>query len=209
MRPIRSVISKENLSYMGVSKQYFDKTIDDLIDFDNVSEVKKFMQDYIGSIDENFENNQGIYLCGSNGTGKTFIASMIVKEAYRHRYSAMRATFVEYINVYTSVWNAKSTMEKDDLESNLYNRYKSVEFLVLEEVGKEIDSKIGSPILEDLLRYREDKSLPTIICSNLSIKVFEERYGTSCASLVKGNMIPVKIVGKDRRKDFFEERGAE
>ena len=42
--------------------------------------------------------------------------------------------------------------DRDASIDNLYQNYKNVEFLVLEEVGKEIDSKIAKPILEDLLR---------------------------------------------------------
>ena len=72
---------------------------------------------------------------------------------------------------------------------------------MLEEVGKEIDSKITKPILEDLLRYREEKGLVTIICTNLTIKDLEDLYGASIMSLIKGNMTPIKITGKDRRYD--------
>lgn len=132
------------------------------------------------------------------------LSSIILKEAYRHRYTSRRSTFVEYVDKYTKVWNAKSADEKATLEDELYTYYKAVEFLVLEEVGKEIDSKVSAPILEDLLRYREDNGLVTIVCTNLNISLMTERYGESCISLLKGNTTPVMIECEDKRATILK-----
>lgn len=207
-RPIRTTVSKQNLVIMGVPKKFHDLCIEDFYTYDSESleEVKNFLVNYVFELPENFENNQGLCLYGANGTGKTFIACMIVKEAYRRRYTAKRVTFVEYVSEYTRVWNSRSTEEREALEDSLYNNYKAVEFLVLEEVGKEVDSKISAPILEDLLRYREDHGLVTIMCTNLKPSMIEEKYGKSIASLMQGNMTPIKMEGSDKRKEYFKER---
>jgi DNA replication protein DnaC len=207
-RPKRTNISKENLSIIGVPKKLQSLTMKDFHTYGNESleEMKKVFRAYIANLQEAFDNCQGFLLFGSNGVGKTFIASMVVKEAYICRYTAKRVTFVEYVTEYTRLWGAKSPDEKEQLEDSLYNNYKAVEFLVLEEVGKEVDSKISAPILEDLLRYREDKGLVTIMCTNITPKVIEEKYGSSVSSLMKGSMTPIKIEGSDKRKEFYEER---
>ena len=96
--------------------------------------------------------------------------------------------------------------EEAYLEQELYNNYKAVEFLVIEEIGKEIDSKVAAPILEDCLRYREDHGLVTIICTNLDIREMKDRYGMSSYSLMQGNMTPVLIEGKDKRREFYTDR---
>ena len=77
---------------------------------------------------------------------------------------------------------------------------------IQEEVGKEVDSKASAPILEDLLRYREDNGLVTILCTNLSPKDLEKRYGVSVASLLKGNMTPIRIEGIDKRKEHYDKK---
>ena len=92
---------------------------------------------------------------------------------------------------------------EDDLS---YLSFRDSEFLALEEIGKEIDTKIAAPILEDLLRYREDKHLPTIVCTNLDIDTVEERYGYSIVSLIKGNMTPILIEGEDKRSNYYVDR---
>lgn len=207
-RPVRTVVSEDSLKLIGIPKSFRGNTLKDF-DVKGKSELKKvkgLVQAYIGDLDSNFENNKGLFLYGSNGVGKTMLSSIILKEAYRHRYTSRRSTFVEYVDKYTKVWNAKSADEKATLEDELYTYYKAVEFLVLEEVGKEIDSKVSAPILEDLLRYREDNGLVTIVCTNLNISLMTERYGESCISLLKGNTTPVMIECEDKRATIFKKR---
>ena len=207
-RPVRTVVSEDSLILIGIPKSFRGNTLKDF-DVKGKSELKKvkgLVQAYIEDLDSNFENNKGLFLYGSNGVGKTMLSSIILKEAYRHRYTSRRSTFVEYVDKYTKVWNAKSAEEKATLEDELYTYYKAVEFLVLEEVGKEIDSKVSAPILEDLLRYREDNGLVTIVCTNLNISLMTERYGESCISLLKGNTTPVMIECEDKRATVFKKR---
>lgn len=202
MRPLRSSLSESSLIMMGVPKKFCDKTLDDFKEYKDVVGVKKFVKNYIDNIEENINSGKGIFFCGSNGVGKSFLSCLILKEAYRHRYSCRRVTFSSYINAYTESWGADKS-EKDVLEQDLLDKYKGVEFLVLEEIGKEIDSKIAKPILEDLLRYREEHGLSTVICCNLDLPDFKKYYENSICSLVSGNQTIIKIVAKDRREEVF------
>ena len=197
MRPIRTTLSNKNLINMGVPKALLDLSLEDL---DLNEKILDYVQGYIDNIDNSFKYNKGLFLYGSNGTGKTSIASIIIKEAYRHRYTAKRMTWVDYMTLYTRAWgcnNFELKMHTEDVIKDIKDR----EFLVLEEIGKEQDNKLAMTLLEDLLRHREDKGFPTIICTNLAPKSVVERYGASIESLVKGNMTPIKLVGKDNRKE--------
>ena len=197
MRPIRTTLSNKNLINMGVPKALLDLSLEDL---DLNEKILDYVQGYIDNIDNSFKYNKGLFLYGSNGTGKTSIASIIIKEAYRHRYTAKRMTWVDYMTLYTRAWgcnNFELKMHTEDVIKDIKDR----EFLVLEEIGKEQDNKLAMTLLEDLLRHREDKGFPTIICTNLSPKSIVERYGASIESLIKGNMTPIKLVGKDNRKE--------
>lgn len=204
MRPLRQTISKESLIMMGVPKRFTDKQIEDFNTYNKKSlrSIKKFMESYVENIVENVENNKGICFMGSNGVGKSYLSCIVLREAYRHRYSCRRVTFSAYISAYTESWRvAKSDVSI--VEQDLLDKYKGVEFLVLEEIGKEIDSKIAKPILEDLLRYREEKGLCTIICTNLTPDTLKDLYGESVCSLINGNMTVIIIDGEDRRMEVF------
>ena len=197
MRPIRTTLSNKNLINMGVPRALLDLSLEDL---DLNEKILDYVQGYIDNIDNSFKYNKGLFLYGSNGTGKTSISSIIIKEAYRHRYTAKRMTWVDYMTLYTRAWgcnNFELKMHTEDVIKDIKDR----EFLVLEEIGKEQDNKLAMTLLEDLLRHREDKGFPTIICTNLAPKSVVERYGASIESLIKGNMTPIKLVGKDNRKE--------
>ena len=204
MRPLRSEISNESLVMMGVPRRFCDKTIEDFNTYGkkSLNSIKKFVEDYLNDLDTNVEENRGICFIGSNGVGKSLLSCIILKEMYKHRYSCRRVTFSSYISAYTESWGANKS-EKDVIESELYEKYKGVEFLVLEEIGKEIDSKIAKPILEDLLRYREEHGLVTIICTNLTPVTLKELYGASVCSLINGNMTVIVIDSEDKRQEVF------
>lgn len=207
-RPVRTSLSRKNLLTRGVPKHLLDVTIRELDDFNDPDRkaVVDYIKDYVKHIPDNFNNNQGIMLYGSNGVGKSFIATIIVKYAYIYRYTSKRCTFMEYINEYTRMWGCKNPQEKEELEELFYRNYKAVEFLCLEEIGKELDTKLSPTVLEDLLRYREERGLVTIICTNLNPKDLKEKYGNSIMSLIKGNCTPIKLVGEDNRQAVFKER---
>lgn len=200
MHSRREVLSSVNLMSRGIESKYCTLTIND---FDTngsntLKDVKDFMTDYLQNLPKAIEKNTGIFFYGSNGVGKTFLASLIVKEAYALRYSSERRMFSSYVSLYTASWKDAALLTE---ELELVRRR---EVLVLEEIGKEIDTKITAPILEELLRYRSDHNLLTIVCTNLTLSDIEKKYGVSIASLLKGMCIPICLVAADRRLNTFK-----
>ncbi len=197
--------------YRGIQKKYFNIGLEKFLtkqDADLIS-AKENVEKYIRNFTRNFEIGHGIVLHGDNGVGKSFLANIIIKEAYRHRYSSMRCTLMKYSHEYRRGWSV-SPEEKDDWEDAFYKDYKAVEFLALEEIGKEYANGQGIKVeLEDLLRYREENLLPTIVCTNIDITttLLAETYGPSIASLLFGNYTHIGIYGsKDLRRTKFKEK---
>ena len=193
MRPKRTKISKKNLVNCGVPSRLHDLYLEDL---EVEDKIKQYVLRYTEHLDKVYKEGKGIYFFGKNGVGKTTLACMILKECYTYRYTCKRITFMDYVSLYTRAWG--DSVAKQEVEEEV-NKIKSREFLCIEEIGKENDTKVAVNVLEDLLRYREDNSLPTIICTNLSPKVIKERYGNSIYSLLKGNCVPIKVTGEDKR----------
>ena len=193
MRPKRTKISKKNLVNCGVPSRLHDLYLEDL---EVEDKIKQYVLRYTEHLDKVYKEGKGIYFFGNNGVGKTTLACMILKECYTYRYTCKRITFMDYVSLYTRAWGDSEA--KQEVEEEI-SKIKSREFLCIEEIGKENDTKVAVNVLEDLLRYREDNSLPTIICTNLSPKAIKERYGNSIYSLLKGNCVPIKVTGEDKR----------
>ena len=203
VRPVRKELSVKNMLSRGIPKHFLDVSLDDFDTDGNEKRerAKQHICSYLTNIDKTLRDGKGLYLYGSNGVGKTMLGSIIVKETYRYRYTSKRLTFVEYIDQYTKIWKAQSVDEREAMEDSFYHYIKSVDFLVLEEIGKEQTKlDMAVTILEDCLRYREEKGLCTIICTNMSLEELVGLYKSkSIESLIRGSMTPIKIVGEDRR----------
>lgn len=197
-RPRRTHLNPKSLSYIGIPKDMQNISISDLyVPSEKYKKVVDFVKAYLFDLPiVPLSDMKGICFMGSNGTGKTLLASLILKEAYACRYSCRRITFTQYVGIYTENWGNSDSPSSDLTADDI----KNVEFLVLEEIGKEIDSKVTAPILEDLLRYREDNGLVTIICTNSDVKSLTARYGESIMSLIAGATTRITLTGTDFRK---------
>jgi DNA replication protein DnaC len=196
----RSELSRANLSLMGIPRLYFDAEIEDYVGDDDIRDM---VSRYIKHIHDMFDDCVNLTFYGSNGNGKTYLTSIILKNAYRYRYSAQRITIASVISL---TFKGDS---KTDSEYDLLKRVWDVEFLVLDELGKESMSKRGNEIsvIDDLMKYREEKGLPTIICTNLSLEDIKRNYGATLYSMIKQSVC-LEMNGEDKRGDIFEQRKA-
>lgn len=192
-RPARSKLSSINLSTRGVPVEYFDSHLEEY-PFD--PEVKQAINAYVTHFDDMLKDFINLLLFGANGTGKTYLTSYIVKEAYRFRYTSYRVTLAYLVDLY---------FRKGKKEPGAYERWEDLmecEFLVIDEVGKEsFDSKgYNISIFEETLRTRHTFSLPFILCTNLPLSELYAQYGASVESLIDGTTAKFEFTGKDNRK---------
>lgn len=195
----RETLSQTNLSRIGIPRLFFDAEIDD---YHSEGADYKILRNYVKYIHDMFEDCVNLTLYGSNGSGKTFVTSIILKNAYRYYYSAKRTTFTYFMSI-----SFKPDKAEDDKEY-LRQVFES-EFLVIDELGKENNLKTLANIslLENLMKYREEKGLPTIICTNFTLEGIKEKYGDTIHSLVMQS-VRLEMIGNDLRNEVFKKRGA-
>lgn len=168
-----------------------------LEDYDMPPKLSSVLFNYVNNINAMFNDGVGLTLYGNNGNGKTLISSIILREVYRLRYTVRRITLTDFINLKFS-------------DETKYNEYKELDFLIIDEVGKEIFGDKGFNIteFESILRLRETFSLPTIICSNLDSERIKEQYGESIYSVLRGSSMFIKFSMEDFRKSSIQESKA-
>lgn len=191
--PPRERMSAQNLIIRGVPPEYIEGTLEDYVQND---EVKIIMTRYLNNMHDMYEDRANLCLYGSNGSGKTYLSTLIVKEAYRLRYSSAMTTVANLLDL---TFKPKKTQE--DLAK--LKMYKEAEFLVLDEVGKENFTKTGSNInlVEESLRGAVVRGQVVIICTNLPLEgehgLFNQ-YGNSIKSLIN-SYFRIKFEGDDYR----------
>lgn len=190
--PPREYLSPINLARRGIPRPYFNATLDQ---YEMETEIYEFFKNYLDNLHSMFSDCVGLICYGSNGTGKSFLSSLIVKEAYRLRYTSYLIQMQGLMDLHMDV------ISKEEDAKERLREVTECHFLVIDEVGKEVrgNKDYNINILENVLRKRFAKGFPTIICTNLNLDTFYSDYGASIASLLKGTTIQIEFVGKDFR----------
>ena len=206
--PIQCECLKKMMLYMhlhsaNVSREYYDLTMSDFnagIHKDKIV-LKPRIQKMVDDPDDLFRRGRGIFFYGTNGTGKTMLSIEILKAAVKHKYSI-------HYEFYPIVYETflKKGYKADDLKEKMDNIFSNVDFLVLDEIGKELDgshaSKSASEKLLEIhiLKKRADKV--TILISNKSPEEIQEIYGKSVFSMLSLNHDFIQVPGHDYRGDI-------
>lgn len=192
-----------NLMRRGVPKEYLDASLDTFEKSDIIETLKR----YIESLDDVFDDRLCLTLFGNNGTGKTYFSSIVIKESYLRRYKSNLITLNNLIDL-----EFKSNKSQED-----YAKLEAISqshFLVIDEVGKEFDTKTGSnvKVLEKYLRNAFTYGNVVILCTNLGLENDKNgelgvysRYGESVKSLLNDSL-RIRFVGEDFRTKVFREK---
>ncbi len=165
-------------------------------------------EEYVSSFTEcinALETNQGIYLYGTLGSGKTYLSA-----AACNQY-AKKGKKVAFIHYPTFIQRMNARIQFKEYESEL-DKLKYAYFLVIDEIGGETVTEWNrDSILLPLLNARYEKGLPTWFTSNEDLKSLETHFrfnNKSKEEEVKALRImdriramakPVELVSENRR----------
>lgn len=202
--PVRKSISTNNLILKGIPAEYINCSLDNFVENDS---TKELIERYIDNIHSMYEDRVCLAFYGANGTGKTYLASIIVKEAYRHRYKSHLTTLAHYMDL---MFTPNKT---EDIKEEL-KYINEAEFLVIDEVGKENFTKTQSNVtlLEDLLRQAITKGQVVILISNLpledvgGVEGLYTLYGKSVESIIEGDFVKLEFNLKDYRPKVLKNK---
>lgn len=139
----------------------------------------------------------GLILFGEVGTGKTLLATLLLKGLLAEGYDGYFTTFSEMIDTYTGGWY--------DAEERkwFHRRIKNAQVLVLDDIGREWQGRkkqhLPESTFDEVLRHRVAGSLPTIITTNKSLDDLAVGYGGNVMSLLHERSTTYQFVGEDFR----------
>lgn len=195
--------TKEYYLLCGIKSGLHDKTLDD---FTNDEDALRMVRKYLRKAKEMYKDGIGLYLWGSNGTGKTHLMSCSFKTLIAKGYKVRLFSMDEIVDKFTSSWY--SDEDKHDLNNILRN----IDFLGIDEFGKNVD-KDGNPVylpdlvkrvMESVIRFRVQMNKPIWITSNTDPKFVNEVFSEDVASLLNEAVVPICVRGADFRKTILK-----
>lgn len=174
----------------GIGKEYQRLLWDDVDpELDpQLEPIYKFLNDP----EKYLNRGVGVYLWGPPGTGKTMIATLILKGLIRKGYTGFSASMAAMVEYFTAGWGGKT-----DEKAWFTDKFLSSQILVLDELRR--DNRLAESTFDHILRTRVNEGRPTIITTNLTPDELENGYGSSILSLIVEKSIVVNLDRKNYR----------
>ncbi len=179
---------KTNVTYFEVPKFIKEARMSDIIPEKERLSIIKYMKDFINKFDTDKES-KGLYLCGSFGSGKSYLMSALINEVSKKGYNSV---ILYYPNLLSSL---KSSFNTEDFDIKLDSIMKS-DLLLIDDIGAENNTSWSrDEILGTILQYRMDNELCTFFTSNLNLEELEEhlKITNNGAESVKARRIIERI----------------
>lgn len=167
-----------------------------------LDEIIANSQSKVEAIDIAWKNrNQGFFLTGANGVGKTYFAVALANKRYETtKQSTLFVFWPDFVQV-------AKRFERESYQ--MINQVKHAKFLIIDDLGQEtITAYSRDDILNPIITYRMEKGLNTIITSNYELEELNDLYTLRPIESKKVKSIflkmsklakPIKMVGEDLR----------
>lgn len=163
---IESILGKS-----GIKKRYLSRTIDS---FFVTAENKRSFEvatDYIKNFREYFTQGKGLYLEGPCGTGKTHLAIAIALAIINTGVPVICKTSIDILGDIKRCYERNSEVTEEEV----LEAYKTVDLLIIDDLGKEQVTEWSVPVLYSILNERYEALLPTIITTNYNTSALAEK----------------------------------
>jgi DNA replication protein DnaC len=135
--------------------------------------IIKVVQDYAFEAEKYVDYGIGMILRGYTGTGKTLLATLLLKQVIGVGVDGYFTQFNELLDSYTATW-------RDEAERRWYTkRIRNAGVLVIDDIGKEHKGReqVTGSMFDDVIRHRVAAMKPTIITTNYTMEEVQTGYG--------------------------------
>lgn len=193
-------VKKDYFTYFSTPKNFEGMTFDDYeIDAGPDSESQKrglaTVQSYYEAAVYNYLTGMNLILLGNFGTGKSMLMSILCNALADELFKCRYVNAVKFYQKITDTFGKNDKSVKD-----VITPYKQTEFLFLDDIDKVKPSDYVREIFYDLVNYRTENELPTIISANHSLEELDEKYyGEAIISRLIQKSKIVNFTHKNRR----------
>jgi DNA replication protein DnaC len=192
---------RESLGWFGVPKKYQNCSFESYSE--KTGKYKAECQKY---------QSGGLVLTGNTGCGKTHLAVAIMRQFhYNNLQELIEREWVQgqsgdysqkgFVSIPDLLLEIRMTYDKKSelSEADIIEKYTSVPFLILDDLGSEKTSEFSITTLYLIIDRRDREEMSTIITTNLTNEEIEKTMNARIASRMAG-MKNIKINMDDYRK---------
>ena len=159
-------------------------------EYTTMAKIFSYAQEYAYKFNTNSPN---ILMFGNTGLGKTHLSLAIANDVLKKGYTV----------IYDSVINILRNIEKEHFSyehsSDVIDSIMNTELLILDDLGTEYQTQFYNSTIYNIINTRINKSMPTIISTNLDYIGLKARYEPRVASRLLTAYTALEFKGKDIR----------
>ena len=137
-----------------------------------------------------------LVLQGGNGCGKTHLAAAIANYRLEHHESVIFVTVADLLDHLRSTYNPDSKVSYDEV----FEAVKKAPLLILDDFGEESGTPWADEKLYQLINYRYNARLPTVVTTCLALEEIESRISSRMADTTLSLLF--NIMAPDHRGDI-------
>lgn len=179
-----------------LEKQSFDNFTLDYYKGDDRETMQANYKICSGYADKFGKDSGSLLMIGGTGLGKTHLSTAIARRVIEKGFDVQYVTAQELICDFNYERFHKSFSDNTAAKTD---RYFECELLIIDDFGTEENTQFSAAAFYNLINTRSNKSLPTIINTNIGQNAIVERYTERVASRLFGEYTVLVFPGKDIR----------
>ena len=150
------------LGKSGIKKRFQQRTFDNFItDTPDRKRCYRTAKEYADNFPALYQTGEGLYIEGSNGTGKTHLAAAIALQLIEQGIPVVCKTSSDLLG------DIKRSFDEGEVsEYDILRAYKDVDLLIIDDLGKEQCTDWSMSTLYSILNDRYEDMKPTVITTN-------------------------------------------
>ena len=149
----------------GIKKRFQQRTFPNFVtDTQGRKRSYQTAKEYADNFAQHKAQGDGLYIEGTNGTGKTHLAAAIALQLINEGIPVICKTSNDLLLDIKKAYDNAGTTENQVLDA-----YRDVDLLVVDDLGKEQCSEWSMSILYTILNDRYEAMKPTIITTNYNV----------------------------------------
>ena len=204
----KKLLIKENIKSSGIGnlieKQSFENFDLERYNYDeNLYELMKRNVSLAKGFAKNFGKPYGnLLIMGKTGVGKTHISTSVAKAVIEKGYNV----------IYDSSQNIVSDFENDKFRSGYgqyepkADKYLECDLLIIDDLGTEFVNQFTISCLYNLINTRQNRALPTVVSTNLTIEELINKYEGRISSRLLGAGVTVLMFEGDDYRIYSDKR---